>query len=295
MAGGFLRRLFGATAPSPEFQAALAELERLGQERPAWSGPIATLTAILPALQQEPTPEPAPGLTAEQATTKLAGGVPLLRGESLTLDAKPLRQRWQRICTALQDQPGGAAASALAEVVRRGRLDLPELAREVLAGRPEQVHALADQAGLDAALTATVLRLTLFPILTRVAASLAPLRQGSRWEQGYCPTCGSWPLLGEYRGLEQLRFLRCGLCASAWEFPRLGCPYCGTRDHQVLGYFHVEGEEARHRAATCDACRGYVKMVTTLAALDELQLLITDLATVHLDLAAAERGYSPPA
>jgi FdhE protein len=124
--------------------------------------------------------------------------------------------------------------------------------------------------------------------------ALSPLRQNQRWQQGYCPTCGSWPLLGEFRGLEQVRFLRCGMCTAEWEFPRLCCPYCGTRDHQLLGYLHVEGEEGKHRAATCDGCRGYVKMVTTLSALDGPHLLVADLATMHLDLAAGEQAYAPP-
>jgi FdhE protein len=138
-----------------------------------------------------------------------------------------------------------------------------------------------------------VLRFALFPVLSRVNVALSPLRQNQRWEQGYCPTCGSWPLLGEFRGLEQVRFLRCRMCTAEWELPRLCCPYCGTRDHQLLGYLHVEGEEGKHRAATCDGCRGYVKMVTTLSALDGPHLLVADLATMHLDLAAGEQGYAP--
>jgi formate dehydrogenase maturation protein FdhE len=72
---------------------------------------------------------------------------------------------------------------------------------------------------------------------------------------------------------------------------RLRCPYCDNTDHRTLGYFHVDGEEGRYRAATCDACRGYVKMVSTLQALSAPQLLVVDLATLHLDLAAADRGF----
>src|SRR5262249_30321730 len=131
--------------------------------------------------------------------------------------------------------------------------------------------------------------------LSAVAEALAPLREGTAWERGHCPTCGSWPLLGEFRGLEQTRFLRCGLCASGWEFPRLLCPFCGNRDHRTLGYLAVEGEEARQRAATCTECHGYVKQVSTLAALRGPRLLVANVATVHLDLAAAERGFAAPA
>jgi FdhE protein len=135
---------------------------------------------------------------------------------------------------------------------------------------------------------------TLFPALASLAESLEGLRAAGAWDRGYCPTCGGWPVLGEFRGLEQVRYLRCGLCASGWEFPRLRCAYCGGADHRHLGYFHAEGEEGRYRAGTCDACRGYVKMVSTLAPLTGPALLVADLATVHLDLVAVERGFVAP-
>ena len=60
----------------------------------------------------------------------------------------------------------------------------------------------------DAGLAATVLRFTLFPALVSLNQSVAPLRAGAAWGRGYCPTCGAWPLLGEFRGLEQDRWLR---------------------------------------------------------------------------------------
>ena len=47
-------------------------------------------------------------------------------------------------------------------------------------------------------------------------------------------------------------------------YPRLVCPFCGNQEPGSLGYFHVEGEEARYRAATCEVCNGYMKMVSSL-------------------------------
>jgi FdhE protein len=250
---------------------------------------------MLPALFEQPVQETGPALASDHAAAKLAGGVPLLRGEQVLLDIKALVRRWHRVCAAVEHRQDSEAAKALAEAVRRNRLDLAALAREALAGRPEGVHAAAEQLDVDPGLTATVLRLALFPALVSVNSALASLRGDSRWDRGYCPTCGSWPLLGEFRGLEQTRFLRCGLCAAEWEFDRLRCPFCDTRDHHQLGFLHVEGEEAKYRVAACDACRGYVKMVSSLSALSPPQLLVIDLATMHLDLAAAEQGYAPPA
>jgi FdhE protein len=296
MAGGFLRKVFGtSTQPSPEVEDALVELARLASERPVLAGAANLLREILPALLQEPVRENAPELAADLAAVKLAGGLPLLRGEYIRLEVESFRRRWEHICTAVHRHQGGDAAPRLAEAMQRGDLDPRELVGELMAGRPEAIAARAAALDLDAGLSATVLRLSLFPALVSVNAALTPLREDAHWDHGYCPTCGSWPLLGEFRGLEQTRFLRCGWCAAEWELARLRCPFCGTRDHHVLGYFHVEGEEARCRAATCDDCRGYVKMLATLAALSPPQLLVADLATTHLDLAAAERGYAAPA
>jgi FdhE protein len=294
VAGGFLDRLLGRPAPPAELAEALSELTRLGTERPSLAGPAAVLADLLPALAELAPNVPVPSIPPDRAAAKLASGVPLLRGESVSFDSRLLRRRWAEVCAAaVRGQAGGGAAN-LAEAVKRGRLPVEELAAAVIAGRPEEVHARADALGLDAGLAATVLRFTLFPLLVPLSAALAPLRAGAAWGRGYCPTCGSWPLLGEFRGLEQVRWLRCGLCAAEWEFPRLACPFCDNRDHHQLGYLHVEGEEDRRRAAACEACRGYVKMLATLGPLSPAGLLVADVATVYLDLAAAERGYAVP-
>jgi FdhE protein len=292
VAGGFLDKLLGRPAPPPDVADALAELERLGKERPSLASPATLLADLLPLLFQS-QPDTTPHIPPDRAAAKLADGVPLLRGESVSLDAKALRRRWAAVCAALARHQG--AGEELAGAARGGRLSVEELAAAVIAGRPEEVHARADALGLDAGLAATVLRFTLFPSFVSLNTALAPLRAGAAWDRGHCPTCGGWPLLGEFRGLEQTRWLRCGLCAAEWEFPRLACPFCDNRDHHQLGYLHAEGEEGRCRAATCEACRGYVKMLSTLGPLSPPRLLVADVATLHLDLAAAERGYGVPA
>jgi FdhE protein len=294
VARGFLDKLLGRPAPPPDVAEALAELARLAEDRPSFAGPAVVLADLLPGLA-EPAPNVAPpAIPSDRAAAKLAGGVPLLRGESVAFDARWLRRRWAEACAAVGRHQTGDAAAALTDAAKRGRLAVEELAAAVIAGRPEEVHARADALDLDAGLAATALRFTLFPLLMPMSAALAPLRAGAPWGRGWCPTCGSWPLLGEFRGLEQARWLRCGLCAADWEFPRLACPFCDNRDHHRLGYLHVEGEGDRRRVATCEACRGYVKMLAALGPLSPVQLLVADVVTLYLDLSAAERGYAVP-
>jgi FdhE protein len=289
VAAEFLRKLIGRPSELPaDVAEAMAELSRRATEKPALADAANILGDILPGLYSNLTPSEAPIITSEQAVAKWAGGVPLLRGETVPLDLTAFARRWQHVCAAVERTRKGPIGDAL----RRSALEPRQMTAEVIAGRPGAVHARADELGLDAGQVATVLRLTLFPVLTGINDSLIPLRTG-RWDHGYCPTCGSWPLLGEFRGLEQTRFLRCGLCAAEWEFPRLRCPYCDTADHNQLGYFFVEAEDGKFRAATCGVCKGYVKMISTLAALSPPRLLVADLETMHLDLAAADRGFVP--
>ncbi|HLJ97365.1 MAG TPA: hypothetical protein VKU02_29670, partial [Gemmataceae bacterium] len=206
MAGGLLHKFFGSAPPAPPGVAAtLEEAERLANERPELAGSLAVVRDLLPLLYREPVLETAPQLLNDHAAVKLHGGVPLLRGERLELDRDAFQRRWQHICTAMHRHQGGAGVQLLAEAMRKGTLDPAILTGDVLSGQAEALPARADALGLDSGLMATILRLTLFPVLERVNVLLVALREGMPWSYGYCPTCGSWPLLGEFRGLEQTR------------------------------------------------------------------------------------------
>jgi FdhE protein len=293
LAGDFLRKLFGRSADLPdEVKQAQAELARLAKAQPGVAELAGQLHDFLPALYTESVETFAPNFPQENAAEKLASGVPLLGGETLKLPWPDLKQRLLNMVGALE-QRRPDAATALKRALRSDELDVADLTRAVVAGQPQYLHERAESLGLDPALTASLLSLGLFPFFVEIRAAVQPMLGSGAWQQGYCPVCGSFPRLGEFRGLEQIRFLRCGLCAAEWQFPRLRCPGCGNHDHRRLGYLHVDGEEGKYRAATCDECRQYVKMVSTLTPMAPLKILVTDVGTLHLDLLAAERGYSP--
>src|SRR5438270_108581 len=106
---------------------------------------------------------------------------------------RPLTRRsgWH---TCLAKRSSRAPRRAVA--VKSGRLGSTALIEAVIAGRSEEVRGHAEALQLDPDLVATLLRFVLFPQFTALAAQLAPLREGSAWPHGFCPTCGSWPLLG---------------------------------------------------------------------------------------------------
>jgi hypothetical protein len=279
-----------------ELAQVLDDLRRLSAERPELEAPADTLGHVLvaafgtPAVLGSPYAPDADRL-AEIAPRWSSGG-PCVDVAAPVFDPADLRARGRAICHALRaDNP---AAATLESALRRGRVDWTSWATATVLGRPESVGRDAQGAGLRPDLVASVLRLTLLPVLAPCWANLAPHLPEGAWFEGHCPFCGRPPLLAEARGLEQRRFLRCGLCAADWPADRLRCPACGESDHRAILYRFVEGQEARYRLALCETCGFGLKVVSTLAPLSAPGLLVAELATVHLDLIAATEPEASP-
>src|SRR5256712_11293295 len=98
----------------------------------------------------------------------------------------------------------------------------------------------------------------------------------------------------EYTGLERTRQLRCGRCGTGWAVPALRCVFCAETDHENLGYLAPEEDEQMRRVEVCQTCKGYLKGLTTVRPLAPWAILLDDLMTVPLDVAALERGYHRP-
>lgn len=294
MAETFLRRWFGGKPTAPAADEARAEIDRAFADRPDLRGPLAWLRAVADELVPDHHYVYVTLPAQDEAREAAHAGRPLLRNTSFAVDPDGFARRWRRVCDALAVSQSGAIPSELATTAKRRELDPNELASAVVNGLDDVLRERAGRLGIDASLLDTLLRFTLFAGFAALNVEAEPLRQGVPWDRGYCPTCGSMPLLAEFRGLDQSRFLRCGLCAASWEAARQWCPACGNRDHETLGFLAKEGEEARYRVATCDACRAGVKTLSTLSALPPVMLLVADAATLHLDLVAAERGYVCP-
>jgi FdhE protein len=138
-----------------------------------------------------------------------------------------------------------------------------------------------------------VLPLLAYPWLERCGGRLAG-GVGDDHAQGWCPICGAWATLAEARGLEGARRLRCGRCGGDWRAQWLRCPFCGTDEHTRLRGLVGAATGASRRADGCAVCGAWVKTITTLGASAVGELRLLDLATVHLDVAALQRGWRRP-
>ena len=86
-----------------------------------------------------------------------------------------------------------------------------------------------------------------------------------------------------------MRYSLCSYCGCQWRIDRLSCSVCGGKEQGALHYFYGEGEDAC-RIDLCDACHHYIKTID-YRNLEESDPCLEDLATLHLDLLAAQKGY----
>jgi FdhE protein len=274
------------TAPGLRTDSAtrLAELRR---QRPEWRAWLGMLGEVFPWLDDLAWSSPIAMVEPEPVSS----ADPLLQGRELLIDPQRLRDLVHRLAEI-------AAAEGVSHSLALGRYRpsaeaMVHLLAAAIRHDREGIEELAVAGGVDPVALETVAQLTALPLLQSCGRLLQEQVPAS-WPYGYCPICGSWPLLGEFRSLDRTRRLRCGRCGGDWRINWLRCPYCGETDHERLGSLVLEDELQTLTTETCLHCLGYLKSVTTLRAIPPIELLLQDLETVELDLVARGRGYGRP-
>ncbi len=103
-----------------------------------------------------------------------------------------------------------------------------------------------------------------------------------------CPVCGSSPMMGhvgEHSASVRGRMLVCSQCGSAWDFERVRCARCGTRNQAHLHFYHIGDDEA-HRLEICDECDGYLRVLYSEDALALCVYEVEDVIMARLDALA---------
>ncbi|MCL5022711.1 MAG: formate dehydrogenase accessory protein FdhE, partial [Nitrospirae bacterium] len=239
--------------------------------------------AILPLLRDADLNAAPVSLTREEARRKLKGGLPLLHGLDLGLDAEGARALMLLLAGSLENSEKNGNARLVRLALEEGRLDVCNLLSRTTAHENDAVRSAAEGLGLDPDFLRTLAENVLKPAFRAWRRQLMPLTQDSVWNRGDCPVCGASPVLGELRDNNLMKHLRCGRCGADWQFRRLQCLYCGNEDHRTLGFLYAEGEREKYRVEICEKCKGYLKVITTFAPTPPELLAVEDLATLHLD------------
>ena len=268
---------------------AIAPLEQLAMSDPTVA-PLARLQAVALRAADEAgwsagLPQP-PGLRSEQAA-------PLLHGATLRVEADRVRDLLAELAATLDQDETGQSAQLRALIVSP-EVDPLALLQDAIAQDLASLQALAERHEVEPAVLIVLAHTATLPLLVACGREIAGRLASADWSHGYCPLCGAWPTLAEERGLERQLFLRCGRCGSGWPFEHRRCPFCGDLEQGAQSYLAAEQERESRRAVACNQCHGYLKTQATLGPLAFDELLLRDLETLELDLAALEHGYNRP-
>ena len=261
------------------------EFEALAREYPDWQPWLLVVEAVM----REATD---PSWEAWiPATESEAPHVPRLAGAELTPDLSKIRL-WQQHLLQTAAQSGAPKMSQL-NSLQKITLNWAAVFQAALCEDGAALKRMAADLGVDPEPFSAVTSLIAVPFLhacnRRWEVSRVP-----GWTAGYCPTCGGWPAFAETRGIERSRYLRCGRCGAEWQAHALFCCFCSNSDHKELGSLVPEKSGSSRAIDTCNRCRGYLKTFTRLQGSAAIKVMLDDLASVDLDIAALEQGFKRP-
>jgi FdhE protein len=258
----------------------------LARDHPEWKP---WLTVIEEVLREAADPKWEVFVPARPATE--TGSVPILSGATLTVEMGVIVHWFKRLMRVAY-QSGAPKMSSL-NTAHYDHLDFFSFFESSLCQNRSRLRDTAAAVGVEAEPFETVAVLVPVPFLyacNRLLAQFSP----KGWTEGYCPVCGAWPALAEVRGIERSRYLRCGRCGGEWQAHCLFCPYCGMTDHEQLSSLVPEKSGSTRAVEVCKRCLGYIKTFTTLQGSSPSKIILDDLASVELDVAALEQGYKRP-
>jgi FdhE protein len=219
-------------------------------------------------------------------------GFSLIQKEDFPLDMEASVKLFDILC-----QIGKEANPHMAEKVKKikeaiddKKMDLRKLLKKGLT--EQKVEQVADKLGLDKKVFSFLIQNSIKPSVEAGMVQLRGELDPETWLKGYCPICGSLPSLSLLKEEVGKRYLLCSYCGYQWRIDRISCPFCENKDHESLHYFYGEEEET-YRIDLCDKCHRYIKIIDN-RNLQESDPVLEDLATLHLDILAAQKGYKRP-
>jgi FdhE protein len=216
-------------------------------------------------------------------------GFPLMRKEDFPLDIEASIRLFRSLCRigkAANPHMAGQVEK-IREALGKKEIDLKKLFDGGV--KEEMIGQVAAESGLDETILSFFLHSSIRPSIEAGVEQVRGELDPETWRKGHCPVCGSLPSLSLLKGEEGRRYLLCSFCGYEWRMDRLCCPACDNKEQESLGYFCGEGEET-FRIDLCDACHHYIKTID-YRSLEESDPSLEDLATLHLDVLAAQKGY----
>jgi hypothetical protein len=244
---------------------------------------------------------PLPGLpiNADIVSRHAAEGRPLLPFESIPLELTDLRLLVRQTADVLR---------------RHGALDETDYQRVQAIGRDMKLLAVAGDwyrraaerpavapaavgpataagAGGTTDAVSEVLALAMRPFLSRCAEVLQQRPELALWTHAQCALCGAPPDFAVITPAAE-RHLICSRCTLRWKFEPLTCPFCLNSDRAQITSFAAHLGDGDYRVYACDVCHRFLKAFDARRATRPVMPVVDNVATLPLDAAAIQRGYT---
>jgi FdhE protein len=273
------------------------ELRALRDEHPELAQAIDMHLELLAVQRrvQSRIPLPSVDFNAEIVANHQSTGRPLLRFEDIPLELTDLRLVVRQTADILRRfealdevdfqraQALGRDEALLTVVADWYRTSVARHPATSVAEEPSESPE-GSSVALDQVLT-----LAIRPFLSRCAETMQHRPELTGWQQPYCPLCGSEPEFGVITPAAE-RHLICGRCGFQWRFEALTCPFCRNSDRSRITSFATP--DGQYRVYACDVCTRYLKAYDGRRARRPVMPVVDGVATLPLDAAAMQRGYT---
>ena len=246
------------------------------------------------------------------STERAAQGVPLMAGLPLYGLSAPLQTAARRLLPLLCAFELPARYKDALETLFFAEGSASEQVTEALvAGNTPDFRRLAEESGIQPEVLAFALDFIAVPVLRALARQAlpaegdAPWNGAAVWTQGYCPVCGSLPVIATLdkpvfdeknaflAGGGGKKRLHCGLCATSWAFRRSTCPSCGRQGNDVMEILRESEGANGERLEWCVHCKTYCPTVDLREREAVPDMDAMALGMMHLDMVASRKGLRP--
>jgi FdhE protein len=269
----------------------MTELKQLKAEQPQLASAVDMQLALVDMQRRVQSRVPLPWIRTEAdwLQAQQTAGRPLVRFADIPLDWTDFRLALRQTADILRRfealEPG--EHEAILALTREGNSLEPVVARwyDATSAAP------GDRAGTGEPLPNLdqVFVLALRPFLARCAEVLMQRVDLSAWSRGRCPFCGWEPDFAVIMPSAERRLI-CGRCSAQWPFAPITCPFCLNDDRARITSFATR--DGRYRVYACDVCHRYLKAYDARHATRPLLIAVDTIATLPLDAAAMQRGYT---
>ncbi len=240
-----------------------------------------------------------------EARKRFLSGVPILASLPATYWKESLKTAWTCMLPAIKEAFPGIAADivALTAACEQGSLPIVDLAAGYIDGSFRGYESTAHATGISPDGLGFVMRMVLPAALEPLTPHIEAQIKNISWSRGYCPICGSLPVIGMLSRPSTLsgeflkesggqKFLHCGACGHNWRFDRHACPICDNSEPDTRFYLS-DPDYPSERVDICRKCGHYLLTIDLRERDGYPHLDTAAICMVHLDILAQKHGFKP--